>query len=205
VAALPATGVYRYRTSGQESIDALGGTSHGYPSTTTITVVAAGCGVTMRWDLLVERREVWSLCATARGVELQPDAEQYHEFYGQPDDEALHCDAAVLLLPAPGMATTGPARPACTLGGDPWAPVWEVLERSTRSVGGSEVAVVHVRMTVEVGAPLPEHTVVDWFLAPSGLPVGITVAKRSVSSSPVGDVTYVEQAGATLHALDPLR
>ena len=131
-------GIYRYKTTGSEQIDALGGTSHDYPAETTLTVVAGDCGVRVRWDALRERRDEWALCSSPDGIDLGPLGVQYHEFYNQPDEEAVSCDRRVLIVPIPGSASEGPQQLSCTLADDPWLPSWEVLEQTTRSVEGDD-------------------------------------------------------------------
>lgn len=205
-ATLPAPGIYRYRTTGSESVDALGGTTHDYPAETTITVLGRGCGVGLRWDALRERRDEWALCATVDGIELQRDGDQYHEFFSQPDDEAVSCDRTVVLVPAAGTpATTGAVQQTCTLAEDPWLPQWQVLERGTRSVDGADVAVQHVRMTIDDNDSYGEHTTVDWYLADSGLPVEVQAIKASASPSPIGAVNYDEQYHLELLSVTPLQ
>lgn len=175
---VPSPGVYRYVTAGYESVDVLGGARHDYPAETTITVVPDGCGVLLRWDALAERRDEWRLFATADGIVLQPDGLQFHEFFGSADDEA-------------------------------WAPLWEVLDTSEQVVDGAAVEVAHVRMTVAsdngAGGGLGEHTVIDWHLDATGLPVSACGTKDSVSSSPIGDVDYHETFTLQLASLTPLR
>jgi hypothetical protein len=202
--ALVRPGVYRYATTGQESIDALDGATHAYPSETTITVTPSGCGVRLRWDALHERWDEWRLCATPGGIELQRNGTQYHEFFGQPDDEAVACDTTVLLLPT----TTGmvpPVQQPCLLAEDPWAPSWEVLERSTRTVDGHDIDVRHVVMRIEDPDEYWEQTRIDWFLATDGLPVEVTSTKASLSPSPIGPVEYREEYRLVLVSLEPLR
>jgi hypothetical protein len=210
VLSLVAPGVYRYGTTGSESIDVLGGATHTYPAETTITVTAEGCGVLLRWDALVERRDEWRLCSTAAGVELQPVALQYHEFFGQRDAEDLVCDRAVLLVPVatPTTPTTadhvGPVTQSCMLADDPWLATWEVLETGRRTVDGASVDVRHVRMTVDDDDEHWEHTVVDWYLAGDGLPVEVVGTKESRSPSPIGAVVYRETYRLMLVSTVPL-
>lgn len=210
VAALPPTlpeqGIYRYRTTGSESIDALGGTKHDYPAETTITVIGRGCGVGLRWDALRERRDEWALCATVDGIELQAGGDQYHEFFSQPDDEAVSCDRTVVLVPVAAAAGgTSAVRQSCTLAVDPWLPQWEILERSTRSIDGVDVGVQHVRMTIDDNDSYAEHTTIDWYLADSGLPVEVRAIKASASPSPIGAVNYDEQYHLELISTTPLQ
>ncbi len=205
----PATielGVYRYRTTGSEEIDALDGATHRYPAETTITATEGGCGIHLRWDALRERREEWSLCPTASGVELQPEAVQYHEFFGQPEEEAVACDRGVVLVPsADEPAALGRTQLMCTLGDDPWLPTWEVLERDVRVVAGETVPVRHVRMTVIDHDDYWEDQVIDWYLAETGLPVEATAVKSSRSPSPIGGVVYREEYHLELASLEPTR
>jgi hypothetical protein len=205
---VPATlvepGVYRYRTTGGEQIDAVGGTSHDYPAETTITVTARGCGVWLRWDALRERREEWGLCVTPAGIELRPDGVQFHEFFGQSEEEALVCDRAVVLLPAE-LPQPEPVPLECTLADDPWSPVWEILEADTRTVEGEDVTVRHARMTITDEDEFWERNTADWYLAPDGLPVEVVVAKSSRSPSAIGPVVYEEQYRLDLVTLEPLR
>ena len=205
--ALVEAGVYVYRTTGFETIDAFSGVTHDYPAETSITVVADGCGVLLRWDALAERREEWRLCSTPVGIELQPVALQYHEFFGQQTPETVTCDVPVLLVPTvDGQAGAfDPVAQTCTLDTDPWSPVWEVLETDTRTVDGATVDVRHVRMTIDDNDQYFEHYVADWYLAPSGLPVQLVVLKQSKSPSVAGDVVYDEQVLLDLVDLDPLR
>ena len=197
-------GVYRYRTTGSERIDAVGGTSHEYPDETALTVTTSGCGVWLRWDILQERRQEWHLCVTAEGVSLQPVGSVYHEFFGVGETENLRCDREVVLVPLADAAP--PVALDCMLADLPWLPVWEVLGRDTIAVGGVATDAWHVRMTIVDEDDYPERTTIDWWLAASGLPLRMTSVTSSTSASDlVGDVRYEEEYAAELVSLDPLR
>lgn len=197
-------GVYRYTSTGWEEIDALGGAHHDYPDETTITVTESGCGVRLRWDALRERRDEWALCVVDDGIELQPDGVQYHEFFSQPDEEAVVCDEGAILVPRdPESAPRTEQK--CRLADDPWFPVWEVLDRTARTVDGISVDVTHVRMTVLDEDEHWERTTIDWYLTDEGLPVEVTGVKESNTPSPVGDVEYHEEYELSLISLTPIR
>ncbi len=205
---LPLTGVYRYATEGRESIDALEGTEHVYPDETTITYATVGCGVEMRWDALVERHDEWNLCVTDAGIELQSNAHAYHVFFGQEEIEPILCDRTVVLIPSePTDRTEGgePVPLSCTIGGDPWQPVWQVLERGVRTVDGTEVEVQHVRMTVVDEDEFHEHITLDWYLDDHGLLIAATLVKETLADTVVGGVTYKESYTLDLVSLTPLR
>jgi hypothetical protein len=204
-ASVPDPGVYRYLTDGSEHIDVLGGATHAYPAETTLTVVPDGCGVVLRWDLLMERREEWRLCAAIDGIVLQATGAYYHEFFAHGELEQLTCNQSVLLVPLDGLPRS-PVPLKCTLNEREWLPVWEVLDRSTRQVEGAQVPVTHVRMTVDDNDDYHEHTLADYWLDDHGLPVEMTAAKESKSSSGlVGDVVYQEHYVVTLASTSPLR
>lgn len=83
---LPATGVYVYDTPGQESVDALGGDTHAYPSESAMTVLTEGCGSRVSWGparrtvrdiaaVPARRRDLlppWVTNLLGRGVDHQP-------------------------------------------------------------------------------------------------------------------------------------
>ena len=204
---LTAIGVYRYATAGRESIDALDGTEHVYPDETTITYTAAGCGVQLRWDALEERHDEWLLCVTTDGIELQSTGGAYHVFFGQEKVEDLICDRSVLLMAAEPATTpsSAPVPQSCTIGGQPWFPVWQVLERTTRVVQGAAVDVQHVRMTVTDEDEYHEHITLDWYLDDHGLLVAAALVKETLADTVVGGVTYKETYSLELVSLDPLR
>lgn len=197
-------GVYRYRTTGSEEIDALDGARHQYPEETTITVVETGCGVSLRWDALVERWDEWALCVEDEGIVLQPHATQFHQFFGQAEREEVACDVGVLLV-AVDVPATGIVEQTCTLGDDPWLPTWRTLPAKTRAVDGEQVEVRHVRMVVEDDDEFWERQTVDWYIADSGLPVEVVVNKSSRSPSPIGGVVYQEVAHLELVSFTPMR
>lgn len=206
--ALPEPGVYRYETSGYESIDALGGVRHDYPAITTITVTdderAGGCGRSLRWDALAERHETWRLCLEGAAVVWQTTSLQYHEFFEQETPEDVTCDVPVPLTGPVSAAVT--IQQNCILEDRPWSPTWEHVGVRERTVNGTVVVVHHVRMTIDDTDELPESHVQDWFVRADGLPVEVVVDKRSVNPSPIGGVVeYLESYRIALLDVDPLR
>jgi hypothetical protein len=201
---LAAPGVYEFTTEGFERIDALGGTRHDYPDTTTMTVVADGCGVSVRWDALKERWDEWGLCSTVDGIVLAPDGAQFHEFHGRSEQEELRCDQAVLVVPVDDEPRPV-VEQACTLASDGYVPTWQVMGTETRDVGGEIVDVQHVRLRVDDDDEYWEQITVDWYFTDGGLPVEVVGTKESLSSTLVGDVHYEEQFHLVLESLWPLR
>ncbi|HEX6659692.1 MAG TPA: hypothetical protein VF065_16490, partial [Ilumatobacter sp.] len=70
---------------------------------------------------------------------------------------------------------------------------------------GQLVDVQHVQMQIEDEDEYWEHTTIDWYLAPDGLPVEVVATKSSLSPSPIGPIQYDEQYHLELESLTPLR
>lgn len=201
---LPTPGVYRYHTVGSESVDILGGATHDFPDETLLTVTNDGCGVLMRWDLLVERREEWHLCLTDEGVEYQAHGFTYHEFFSNGRLERWECTYALVVVPTTA-GWPGPVDRNCTIDGREWLPVWEMLDPSTVEIEGEEVPVTRLRMTVIDTDQHYEQAVMEWWLTPTGLPVRMSMSKVSnTDSGVIGDVVYKENYQADLVSLSPL-
>lgn len=201
---LAAPGVYEFSTSGFERIDALGGTRHDYPDTTTMTVVADGCGVSVRWDALNERWDRWGLCSSAEGISVASDGAQFHEFYGRSEREKLRCDRSVLVVPVDDEPRPA-VEQACTLASDEYLPTWRVMGTETRDVGGEMIEVQRVRQRVDDDDEHWERITVDWYLTDGGLPVEVVGTRESLSSTFVGEVHYEERFRLLLRSLTPLR
>jgi len=198
---LPAVGVYRYATTGFEAIDAFGGARHDYPAETTLTVTVAGCGVDLRWDPLKERSEQWQLCITDRGIEWQATGSNYHQFFGQDENEQMTCDHSAVLVPT--VAPPEIQQLDCHMAGH-WLPQWWVLERTTRVVEGVDVPVQHVRLQVTDTDKYFELITVEWYLDDHGLPVHVDWSKESLAETKFGDVKFSEHFTLALQSLTPL-
>ncbi|MDH3752983.1 MAG: hypothetical protein OEU32_03840 [Acidimicrobiia bacterium] len=206
VAALPAAGVYLYATLGGEEVDALGGTRHDYPTTTTVTVTGGGCGVVLRWDALEERSEELELCRRD-GSLVVPRYTSFHRFFSQDDSRPYRCDEPIVLVPADPLAgTTMTSR--CQAD--------DLIEDITVTVVGAEpvdiedgtVDAIHVRLATELGTDDDSTTgdaTSDLWLAMDGTVLRWTEQTRTTADSLVGDVHYDESFELELSALEPVR
>ena len=199
---LPAPGVYVYRTTGSDGVDALGGAEHTYPTSTTMTVHVDGCGATTRWDVAVERWDETTSCVTDGGI-ARSSFVAYHQFFGTGNTDRERC--------------TGDPRPIGAADGTAWAfdcvegdsvTAWSgtVLGADSVTVGDARVAADHV-VLVARGENEGDNDmrIETWFLAGTDLIVREVGWRRTTDPSPIGDVHYREDYEIVLTALEPLR
>jgi hypothetical protein len=195
-------GVYVYTTRGEESVDALGGTTHRYPKTTTITVTTVPCGLQLLWEPLEERSATWTLCATRSGIELA-EWEVAHEFFGQSDSTGYTCTESVL-VPADDASTASALRCASDRGSQEGET--RVVGVEGLAVGDSRLQAVHVRSVGRVAGGDSGTETTDWWLDErSGLPLRIGLSSRTSRSILIGEVHYAEDADLRLRSTTPLR
>lgn len=199
-------GVYTFATTGHESVDALGGAHHHYPSVTTVTALRVPCGLRLDWRALRERSTTWTLCSTASGIELATSSERHH-FFWQSDTTTYACTGA-LLLPAAGV-DLDPAVPrdfSCTTHKGAEQGKALSLGRVTVKVGERSVTAEHVRTSGEVSGANEGWEITDWWLdTATGLPVRISLESRSGRKTIVGATHYREDADMRLVSLTPRR
>jgi hypothetical protein len=201
--AIPA-GVYVYRTAGQESVSALGGTTHRYPRRSTITVTKAPCGMSLRWDVLETRSTTTTVCVTGERAQTLAGWVERHVFFGQADDTTWRCSGSPWLADTSAIGTR--TRLACDGGDSKQTGVVEVLGRVPMRVGRASVETLHVRVTAtEDGAargPLVEER---WVELETGLPVRLRYRVHTDNDSPIGDVAFDERYDLRLLSLVPRR
>lgn len=201
----PAPGVYVYSTTGAESVDALGGTTHDYPATTTITVSSAGCGVRLRWDALVERYEDWQLCDDD-GALVATRFTTFHKFFGQDDRRDLTCGDPLMLVPAePAVGDTWSGR--CAEGTFDEVFTVSVQGLETVDVGGEAVEAVHIHLDMVVESPDDDPvggTITDLWIATDDRKIlRWDESTDTTAGSFVGPVRLQETYALTLSDLEP--
>jgi hypothetical protein len=199
---LPAVGVYTYTTRGGDQIDALGGASHTYPETSTLTVRAMGCGVSQRWVAAGERYDEYEVCPADDGVALVGWTE-FHRFFGTDDRQSYECSGDPRPLGAPAGTTW---TTTCRRDGEIGVWTGEVLDpETTILVDGDSVAAEHVVWTIDNGDPDDVVRIETWFMAGTDLVLRRAAVATTVEGSPVGDVHYGEIYEITLRSLTPTR
>ena len=194
-------GLYVYRTSGHEEIDALGGARHDYPPETFLTIQPGGCGIIHRWTAIEERYDELELCETAGGLSVGA-YDAYHRWFGQADLQEFSCgpaDAVAIPFDGSGSWTYRCANDART-------EIWTVEVTGTESlpVAGTDAPAVRVRVVSSLtGDSIGTSETETWYLEGTSLVLKRVVSRTSINESLVGDVTYTEQYEIELVSLLP--
>ncbi len=190
VGSLVAPGVYEYATIGFDRVDALTGARHDYPSITTITVVPYGCGVRLRWDVAVERWDSWDWCLDGDGVR-QTGWVGSHEFFGTAGRNDYICDGDPRPLDAPAGTTWAMT---CRMGDRTTSTfTGTVIERTTLTVAGTEIPVLHLRYEVDVvGESTGHQSVEGWYRTTDGLPVREHLTISTKQDTVIGTTNFDE-------------
>lgn len=199
----PAPGVYVYETTGYEAIDALGGSRHDYPASTTIVHRRDGCGATETWQPFEDRKDVRQLCGEPGRHRLEWfDATR--AFFGRRDTRRLACDEGA-------TAFVAGARPGdvhefrCVDETETVAANrLEVLGLERIVVGGRPVDAVRTVATSQVSGPNSGSSRIEsWVDARTGLTLRRTSVLDGRSPGPGGDVNYHEEYTLELTSLEP--
>lgn len=197
-------GVYRYATQGHEQVDALGGSRHDYPSTSTVTYSRTGCGTQERWQPLEGRVSTTLSCAGASGPELRSTFQQ-REFFGQSQSESYRCEPGLLVRawdPRPGQSWTG----RCHSDDSTVTVVSRVVALEELQVDGVTVPVV--RLTIRGTASGSVRGRSDrelWLARADGLLVQATGDTDTEADTAAGRVRYQERYELRLLSLTPRR
>jgi len=189
-------GVYRYDTVGFESVDALAGARHDYPEVTAVVIEAGPCGPVVRWEPLAQRRDEWELCGPGPAVSR---IVEFHAWFGIAETTETECSGLRIAADGTSRWEASCTRPETTI-----AITVEHLGTDVRTVGGQGIATEHLRMTeVTTGRTSGQRVTDLWFVPGTPLYARKQVVDRSVSSSPIGDVVYVEEYTLDLRSLTP--
>jgi len=191
-------GVYVYATTGGEEVDALGGGRHDYPAETFAVARTDDCGLVIRWVALEERWTEWTRC---EGEVFPRIEDTMHTWFGIPEPSKWTCTPdGPVPDPAPGVTWIE----TCTNGESTDLGAYEVIGFETLTIGGTDVETVHLtRSATSTGRTAGETTREEWVTLEGPLLVKGIFYGRSVSSTSVGDVTYVEDYTLELQNLLP--
>ncbi len=84
-------GVYRYATTGSESVKTLVlGATHDYDGVTTIALTPGRCGERERWQVLAGRWTEVEACPAGEGA-APVEVTEFHEFFGTGQKDSFRC------------------------------------------------------------------------------------------------------------------
>ena len=204
-------GVYVYNTTGQEGVDALGGSEHPYPAATTITMSDLGNGCrSTRWDALEQRWSDAQLCPGPDGWTLSAKT-VYHAFFHQSDERVYSCQPGSVHLPAdltPDLTFSA----YCTSGGTSASGAsteeihGRVIGDEAITVDGQPVDTVHVQYQITIGGETGGQTNIDrWYARDVPLLLVKEVSDSATTSEEViGTVHYDERYELVLQSLEPI-
>jgi len=195
-------GVYSYATTGYESVDALGGSRHDYPATTTITYSPTACGLEERWRPLEGRFGANLICDGGTGREMRT-TQQERTFFGNVAAQLLVCDDGLTLLPDEPKVGDQWAR-QCTGPDTQVLLAGSVLGLEELQVGGTPVPVVHVLLEgTSSGRGVGTTRREVWLQKGTGLVVKAVGATDTSSDSLAGTTSYEERYEIVLQSLEP--
>lgn len=196
-------GVYLYSTHGSERTDALRGATHTYPSTSTITVTAAPCGVRLRWDVLEGRSTTWTACTGSRGW-AERSRDERHRFFGVTQKTTYICTGTPFRPVGDRPGTTFTV--SCSTGEAREHGPGRVVRKEMVDVGDTPVPSIRIRTTTSFSGATTGSATYDFLLArATGLPLRITMVSRTTNGSLIGDVHYQERVSLQLTSLAPRR
>ena len=189
----PKDGTYRYSTRGFESVDALLGARHRYPDTTSIQVSRSSCGYAERWIARRERHTQFDYCVSSDGSRRLNAINDYHEFFGYPEDQRYQCSGArvaALAKVARGFSWTDRCRSRTTL----LVLKGKVLGRALLHSARGRIKAVHLYVVARSkGHSAGRTTYNTWLEVPGGLLVQRDVTGSATTGTPAGRVHSEER------------
>jgi hypothetical protein len=191
---LPQVGVYRYSTTGSETIKSIVSASHDYPAESAVTITRSGCGVKMEWAPLRERSEYLEICRIDGRLALT-NYGGAHEFFGLRNEHSVTCPNQTWIIPAAGEVNN---KVTCE-GGD------LVHDRTTTSVNATEVFidgkkidgfVVETKFVAE--GTFNGTTIRTMTFDEDGMLLSWSDVVDGFSKTPIGDADYTEEFSLTL-------
>ncbi|HWA67117.1 MAG TPA: hypothetical protein VG899_12215 [Mycobacteriales bacterium] len=198
-AAVPAgvLGTFSYATTGYEQTS-LPGTKRTFPSTTTITNKAAGCGVESTWKPVSEHVQTQELCPEGTAIRMA-SYDTTISFFGISSGERFTCGNDAFIY-QPGVKAGHVWNYKCSSADATATEAGHVLGYSTLSVGGTSVRVLHVRVDVRVTGAESGTSTQDYWIE-TAKPV-LVKESGTVDATQQG-VQYQERYSLTLESLTP--
>ena len=201
---LPAPGVYRYSTSGNEALS-LAGANRTFPTTSYMIVNDAGCA-SERWEPDEQHIEGLVICPSSHGGFTTSGASSFEQIAGTNTTQIITCPATTTFLPAHPRAGQR-WQATCRTSGSSVLLAGQVIGRSSVMVGSQSVPTVHTRLTFTFGGGEVGTNPTDYWLSPS---TGVVVRESETvriaqSVGPLGSVQYSERMAIALATFTPER
>jgi hypothetical protein len=201
---LPPPGVYRYQTSGNETLS-IAGISRTFPNTSNAIVTDASCA-TVKWEPFVQHVEGQVECPAAHGALILVSLPSSEQIAGITTNMVITCPPGTYLVP-PDATVGEDWSTTCHGSGQVDALKGTVVGFSSVKVGGKSVPSVHTRLAMSISGSESGTSPTDyWVSSTNGM---ILRERESVnvfqSAGPLGSVHYTEQMAISLQSLTPQR
>jgi hypothetical protein len=203
-AALSPPGVYRYETTGGESLS-IGGISRSFPATTDLIVTDGRCA-TMRWEPLEQHIENVIECPLSHGGFVVTSFLSYEDIAGTKTTDRIECPMNTYFVPPHPMAQER-WHAECHSTGQRVAMTGRVMGSTQIDVGNRSVTAIHTRITLAFSGSETGTNPNDYWLDPAD---GLILRQHetvaiSQKAGPLGSVRYHEQMTIAIASEVPVR
>lgn len=202
----PPAGTYTYVGSGEESVSALGGSTHVFPKT-IYAVVTLDAANDCRWEnhliYVKQHVESRSYCTDVTGLHDYGFTRDI-EFFNQTEHKVYECPGDEAIRMAPAAADGDTTRWRCTNEPNSTSDyVATQVGTEVIKVGGINTKVWHMRVVATLKGDTRGRDVSEFWYAASGLAVRFTTSLDVKTKSVLGDTRFREQTDYRLQSLTP--
>jgi hypothetical protein len=201
---LPPSGVYRYRTSGNERLS-VGGIGRSFPAATEMIVNEGRCA-TFRWAPFEQHIEGLVECPLADDALAMMTAMSDEQIAGVHTTEVIHCPADAYFVP-PSPADGERWNAMCDAAGQRVAFSGQVIGNPLIDVGGRKLPSLHTRLTLSFSGSESGANPTDYWISVED---GLILRQRETvdmvqQTGPLGSVRYTEQMAIAISSVTPAR
>jgi hypothetical protein len=201
---LPPSGVYRYGTSGGESLS-IGGITRSFPAVTDLIVTDGRCA-TMAWEPLEQHVEEIVECPLPQGGFGATTFSSYEEIAGTKTTDRIACPATTYFVP-PHPYVGEHWHAECSSTDQRVGLEGRVMGRTPIDVSGHSVSALHARITLDFSGSETGTNPNDYWIDPTD---GLILRQHETvgiyqKAGPLGSVRYAEQMTIAIDSEVPLR
>ena len=203
-AELPAPGVYRYQTTGDEQLS-FGGISRHFPTATNMIVTEDHCA-TEKWEPFEQHMEGLVECPLKSGAYGITTTLSYEAIAGTQTTDVINCPSDTYLVP-PDARAGQRWHTVCHSSGLKVVASGLVIGKSSVNVGGHAVPATHTRLTLTFSGAESGTNPNDYWVSTKN---GLILSQRetvnvSQQAGPLGSVRYSEQMAINIASATPTR